>query len=322
MKAINILVLTSFILLVACSTNKQQRKVIVPEGEPEWLYAPQSGCSETFICTSGEGESFTSSDVASKKSMASIFETQIDASFKYSKKDFSSDELNEMKEIVNSGINEKVNGVLKGVVIKERFSKDGLKFSLASLNKSKAYDLLKDEINRLDSKISHFYTIGSKLYLKKLYLLLNERNLLNEKLVILNGSGISTTMTFKKISNLRNKSNGYKVVKIKQSNKSSAFINKKIKELLLELGYEIAEKNNDYFINLNFSTKEEFLNVKGFKRFSFIYEITATTNLGKKLGSIVIDVTQNGRNKEDAFLKAKKQIVSKIGTNITKLNLK
>ena len=77
------LIMTIVVLLIGCSSNSTKRSVIVPEGEPEWLYSPQSGCDEkNEICASGEGINFNQSDSHARKSLASIFETKITICFR------------------------------------------------------------------------------------------------------------------------------------------------------------------------------------------------------------------------------------------------
>jgi hypothetical protein len=310
------------LLLIGCSSSKTTNSVITPEIEPSWLYSPQDGCSENELCASGEGSVFAESDANSKKSLASIFETKINAEFNFTKHSFSNAELVEMREYINTEINEQVQGILKGVSIKERFKKDGLSFSLAFLNKKTVSQILKAELGRMDNKLMHFYNMRNRLFLKKMNVLFNQRNVLNEKLIIVETKGRSIPITFSHINAIKYKSIGGEKITIRVLNSMPKYILKKIEEQLSDIGYKIVTKKNDYFLNLSYKRVEEYLKVKGFKKYTFTINVETKNNIGKKLGSFsVIDVV-NGRNEKDAFLKAKEKLLEQFESKFEKLNFK
>jgi hypothetical protein len=310
------------LFIIGCSTKNKTRTVIVPSGEPTWLYSPQDGCSEEELCASSEGRKFIESDANAKKSLASIFETKINAEFNFTKNSFSNEEIIEMREFVNSEVNEQVEGILKGASIKERFKKDGLKFSLAYLNKITVKKLISNEISRIDNELMHFYNMKNRLFLKKMNLLYNQRNILNEKMIIVASSGMQSPINFSQINSLKYKSIGGSKVTIKALNNVPAFLLKKVEELLSDLGYKLVSTKNDYYLNLSYKKKEEYLNVKGFKKYTFTINVDTKNNIGKKLGSFSVTAVENGRNKKDAFLKAKTKLLNEFEVKLEKLNFK
>lgn len=324
MRYIYFISLSLIILMVSCSSSKTaKREVIVPEGEPEWLYSPSSGCDKNKeICTSGEGTNFKSSDANARKSLASIFETKINSSFRFTKHNFSDSEVVEMSEMVSNKIDEDVTGILKASYIKERFKKDDLAFSWAAIDKQKSSKVLRAELKRLDDEISHFFNQRNRLYLKKLNVLYYQRELLNEKLVILGGSGVSSSVSLAQINMIKFKSKGGAKIGIKTLTNVPELIVKKTEAILTDVGYKIIKKNDiNYLVQLTYIEKEEYLNVPGFKKWTFELGIESKSNAGKKLGGMVINVISNGRTKKDAFAKVRNKIVKEFEDNLEKLNL-
>ena len=311
------------VIVASCSTSqKVERSVKVPKGEPLWLYSAQEFCKDRLICASAEGSSKSESDARALKSLAGIFEMQVKGEFKFSKHSFSGEEQTEMEEYVEDNISKKIDLVLKGAEIKERFTKNGLNFSLAALDKAKTRKLLVGEIRDIDSKLKHFYGLKSKLYIKKMNILYNERMLLNEKLIVVDKSGIPVPVTFKQINDLKFTTGGGSKLKFVVGSKVPENLMKKLSEVLTDVGYKITEKDEDYAIAVSFSDNEEFLNVRGFKKFTFEMNMKASNNSGKEVGTYVVSMVSTGRDKKDAFLKVRKKFVSQVEVNIDKLNLK
>ena len=98
---------------------------------------------------------------------------------------------------------------------------------------------------------------------------------------------------------------------------------KHVEQVLGESGFEVS--NNlavDYFLSVKYKTINEFINVKGFEKYSFELNIASQNNLKKQIGSFSVSQTATGRNKQDAFLKIKNQIIDQVDEKINLLNLK
>ncbi len=310
------------LMLLACSTTRTKRKVFVPEGEPEWLYAASTGCGDAEICASGEGASFKEADAHAKKALAGIFETKIKAEFNFSKQNFSNQEKIEIREYVEDQVNQQIDLVLKGSFIKERFTKEGLKFALASLKKAESLNILTQELTKIDDEMDHFFKLRNRLYIKKLNMLFNKREILNEKIIILNATGIPRRITFSQINELKFKSSGSTRIKLESKGDIPSVLLKKIEETFTDVGYKITKKaDQSYLIHIGFKELEEYLNVRGFKKYTFIITIDSKNNTGKRVGGYVLNLTSNGRDKKDAFLKVRSKIITQIEENLAKLNL-
>lgn len=316
------------ILFTSCATNKSKRKVEI-DGErsldaPEWVHSPKDGCNEeSEICASAEGDGQQQADANARNNLASIFETKIKSNFELEKFGYTHAEAEALTERVSSSVTESVETVLNSVEIKDRFQKDGLYFSLASLNKFKAAKTLNQEIKTIDDQLSFLYKEGNKSSILKMHMLFEQREMLNQKIIIITGKSKPTSMSFSKINLLKFKKNSVSKILLRNVNDAPKTLIKWIESLLTEVGYKVIEKANvEYIIRVKLIKKEEFLNVKGFKKFSFNYVMEARNNTGESIGTYSTTLVSTGRNEKDAYLKIKVKLQDEIKSNLNKLNLK
>ena len=319
--------LVLFVLLSSCATSKKSTKPVMKVGEvevPSWVYNIDEACLDaTEICASAEGDTVNSADINAKNSLGSIFQTKIKSEFSLEKFGFTGPEAQAMQERVSSNVSESVNTILKGARIKERFLKDDLHFSLAVLDKVLAKKSLRQEIRSIDDQLMYFYSKGLKSSLIKMHLLLNKRNLLNEKYIIVAGSGIPSQMTYSKINGLKYNGNNLNKINVKTTGTVPRTVVKRIESMLTEMGYKLMKNQAvDFNIRLKYKAQDEYLNVKGFKKYSFSLTVEAKNSTGVKLGSTISEQVGLGRNKQDAFLKIKNKLIEDIRNNIDQLNIK
>ncbi|MBT4793140.1 MAG: hypothetical protein HON90_16325 [Halobacteriovoraceae bacterium] len=318
MKVISLICI--LLAVFGCSTPK--KKKWVAENEPEWLYSAADGCNKDEICATGSGSTQKEADAYAKKALAGIFETKVQAEFQLTKQSFSAKELSEIKEYVEDQINQQVNIVLKGLEIKAKFSKEKIFFSLASLSKPKTLNILKQEITRIDDEMAHFYKLQNRLYIKKLNLLFNQREMLNEKIMVIDNSGINRRYTFSQINNLKFQTKKGRKIHFNSTENIPLVLLKKIEEVFTGVGYLITKGNDsDFNVMIAYKEIDEYLNVPGFKKYTFTVELAAKNNINKKLGVYLITKLAQGRTKADAFLKIRQSLVTEIENNIDKLNL-
>ncbi|MDP7319791.1 MAG: LPP20 family lipoprotein [Bacteriovoracaceae bacterium] len=311
------------VIAVGCASYSQKEQGETDQQEPSWLHAPDEGCAESELCASGEGATRAEADANAKKAMGSIFETKIESSLIFSKSSFSSKEKYEIQEEITENILERVDQILQGVKIKERYHKNDLFFSLASLNKVKSIKLLTQQIGKLDDELEHLYELRSRIHLKKLNSLFNRRSILNEKLILLGHPGIKSPLSFSDINALKFSDSGANKIFLKSKSEVPQVLNKKIEALFTEIGYMITNKKNaEYYLYVSFEDKKEFLNVKGFEKFTFTVTLEARSSFGKKVGVLSQSEVSNGRNKKDAFIKVRSKLIENIQKNLGKLNLK
>ena len=96
----------------------------------------------------------------------------------------------------------------------------------------------------------------------------------------------------------------------------------KTQTALTDVGFKVvADKNRDFDILGNFLVTEEYLNVNGFQKYTFLYTLETKNSSGKTIGGLSLSYTTNGRNEKNAFLKVRKKFLNDIDTNLEKLNL-
>jgi hypothetical protein len=323
-----IVLCVALMVFVGCATKNAKVKTSPISAEmkdmPEWIHSIDEACDNaTEICASSEGTSIINADLNAKKSLASIFQTKIKSNLTLENYGFTAPEAEAIAERVSNTVTESVNVLLKATYIKERFSKDGLYFSLAVLDKDKVKKSLRLEINALDDQIDFIHNKGLKSSLIKLHVLFNKRQALNDKYVIISGSSLPTNMSFSKISSLKYSKNSLNKISFKLVGDVPRIIAKKIEAMFSEMGYKIVSTGKqNYGIRIKYNMKDEYLNVKGFKKFLVILSLEAKLIGGDILGAYTTQKEALGRNKQDAFLKIKDLIIEDIRNNIDKLNIK
>jgi hypothetical protein len=316
------------LIFISCSTSKKKTDIELDGGEaidvPEWIYAPQSSCNEDQeICASAEGENSQISDTNARKSLGSIFESNVKSNFLIEKHGYTKAEASMLTERVSSEVSETISVVLNSVSIKTRYKKDGLSFSLASLNRLNAAKVLREEIKTLDDKIDFLYKKGNKSSIIKMHLLFEKRDQINTKIIVITNNPISTNMSFSKISQLKySKKSGNRVF-VKAVNTVPRTLKKWIESLLTQSGYKVVQDSNiDFILKIKYFVDEEFMKVKGFKKFSFSTNLEGKSNTGDKLGVFTVTVLGTGRTKQNAYLKIKKKLQEQIKRSFEKINLK
>ena len=329
-KTLYLLSFIVFFLTAGCSSQKSKESKRIKDLDgaekakaPEWVYAPDEGCSSNHLCAAGEGESMNQADARARKAIAAVFSTQIKSQFDIHKTSFSDEEVSELKERVNDVVTEKVDGILKGVEIEKRFQRDGLYFSLASLTKSKAIESLRREIKSLDSELTHLYSLKRKSSVMRMMEILDERAGLSDKLIALKGSSSEAPVSFAQIQNLKFNTKGYDKVFVRAGDNVPLSLSKSFSESLSESGYKVrSDLAVDYIIDLKYEAREAYLNVSGFKKYVFTFSAQALNNLKEKIGSFNVTQTQTGRTEQDAFIRAKMKLQDEAQKKLSKLNLK
>lgn len=311
----------TLISIFGCSTSKKIDRENKISGAPEWLYAPDQACNNTKeLCASGSGESLEGADLNAKVSLASIFQTKITSNFEVQNTSLSSSEVEEMTEKVYSSVEESISEVLNGVFIKKRYLKDDNFFSLASINKNKASKLLRNEIKELDDKLDYLFKEKKRTNLKQMLFVFDKRQMLYERLTILDKSAKPSKYTFGQISNVKSSivnSN----IGINYDESIDNEFKKWFEGMLSDLGYKISKKENNYSLKLIKKVSEQYLKVSGFKKFQFSFAAEALNNSGEKVGTLSVEMISNGRNETDAYLKIKPHLYNKIEQNVYKLNM-
>lgn len=323
----NFIIIFLLSIIVSCSTTTKKQQGYEYDGEkeieiPEWVFDINEACeNKKFLCASAEGSSFANADLNSKKMLSSILEVKIMAKSQIKKFGLTSLESKGLEEKVSFEVQEEINSLLNGVKIINRFKKGKSFYSYAVLNKSDSLKILKDKVKKIDAKMISLYSQKRRVYINRLLALLTERNALKREVIILEGSVRRSPVSYDDIYRLKDTVNENQNLSIKVIGEIPESLLSKIEEELTSMGFEISEKKGNKLLKINFLTKDEYLNVKGFKKFSFSLTVEAYSYDLKKLGIMNIKKFVNGRDKTDALSSVLGQITSEMKIKLDKLNI-
>lgn len=302
------------------NSEEKKRKTI-----PEWVYSPMDGCNkQTQMCASGEGDSLQSADAAARKSLASIFETEIKSEFS-SNTQSSQEGLDpstaEYIESTYNSINETVDQSLEGVEIKERHNKDGVFYALAFLDKRKAADRIRKEMRTIDKKLEIMFQKKKRSLYKKMMALYEVRDALATRYHFLTEMKPSERVSLVDINSVKYGKTS-KVLRIKMDMSGEmGDVGKQLKNILAQVGHKIVRSKPDVTIKGNVASTKEFFNVAGFEKYTFTLNISAINNNGSKIGSIVSSQTATGRSKQDVFRKVRGKFNKIVDEQLEELNI-
>lgn len=309
-------------LIQSCSSTRVDDPIDTVDINGAWIYEPQKGCTPNQLCASGEGKNQEEADINARKSLASIFATKINAKFEYTKQSLDNAQVSEIKESIVDQVNAQVDELLKAVTIVKRFEKNGLMFSLAALDKVASGQVLRQEITKMDDEIQHYFNLRNRVYIKKLVTLYNKREILNEKLTVINSHGIPRGITFSQINALKYDQGTMGKIFMAMDETVPQVLAIKTQTALTDVGFKIVPtEKKDFELRGSYKATEEYLNVNGFKKYTFEYFVESRNAKGKKIGGMNLSYTTNGRSEKNAFLKIRKKLLGDIDSNLDKLNL-
>jgi hypothetical protein len=321
-----LLIFITLLFISSCSSTKKKNKEDTRSVKtPTWVYEPMSGCkSQTEICASAEGDSIQAADSSARKSLASTFETQIKAEFTSntasSQADMDPSTAEYIQETYNQ-LNETVDQSLKGVEIKLRFEQAGVFYALASLDKRKAADRIRQEMRGIDKKLAVMLDKKKRSLYKKMLTLHGVREDLASRYHFLMEMKPGEKVTLVDINSVKY-GKASKVLRI-ALNMSGEMgdVGTKLKNILAQVGHQIVRSNSNVKINGSVTALKEFFNVKGFQKYTFTLNISALNSKGAKIGSIVSSQTAVGRSKQDVFRKVQNKFNKIVDDQLEDLNI-
>lgn len=315
----NILIL---LLLGGCSLFKTGPQLSENSGEvPGWVYAPYEACVEASeLCATGEAKTMAEADAQARSNLASIFEVKVLSEFNVQTTSTQSFPWQgAVRQEVQQSLKESVDQMLEAVQIKKHFKKNKLSYSLASLDRDKASELVLGRLTKIDTELETHWKNRSRLNLRKIIRLNLEREKLNERYSIVSGSGKPAPVTYKEIISWRESRPKTEALSLKVG-QAPEWMTEKLKELLTEAGFRIVSKGADKMVSLNVESIKEYLNVEGFEKHTFTMNLTSFEN-GEKKKVLAASETVTGRSQADALLKVKTFFTDYIEQNISDLHL-
>lgn len=324
-----LLLLIVLAFIVSCSSNQKKSKQGGLEYDeeknidvPAWVYSINDECdTNIYLCASSEGESSLKADLNAKKALASILEVRITASSEVKKFGLTSIESKGLTEKVSFETKEEVDIVLKGAQILKRFKKDKSFYSYAVLEKRPAQKIIKSKLEALDDKIESLYSQKKRVFVNRLLVLLAQRDALAQELILLDGKYKSAPISFEQIYTLKNSKLANSSIHIDVKNEAPTNLIQKIEEELTSMGFILTRSQAKNRVEISFETDEEYLNVKGFKKYSFILNMKSYDSKSRRLGVLSVKKITTGRSERDAINSVIKQIINEIKINLEKLNI-
>ena len=281
---------------------------------PDWAKNASSSCKDSEICSSGSGNSLEMAKTDARNGIQRFFEVEVNSSFKNEL----SNNNNEVRENSYENLEESTKGILKGVKITKTYEDKSAFYALAVLKKETVIDELGFQINKLDKQMEVLLNDNSLASTKKLENLYEERERLNQKLLLVSGKKAKENISYKNIFDKKQQNKKIErkfFVDIKNED-----IDGKIKQLLSDNG-AIAVKSPDMAqttIKAKVSNKKDFLNVKDFVKYTITFNVDIVKN-GKIIHSINKKITDTGIDYDEIYASALNEFFDYLDDNFINL---
>lgn len=290
--------------------------------DPTWVKDASKACKKSELCAVGEGESLSRAKRAARLAIGKIFTTQIKS--KFSEK--ISSENGSLNEETSDEVEEITDVVLEGVTItKSHETKTGY-FALAALNKRKASENFKREIQKLDEQMTVLmedYSAGSLMKVEPLY---KKREVLNSRVAFLTGMGVPPVVSYEDVFKGKKAAAATMIVHVYLDEDEPKAIETVLAKVLSDRGFKttsgrVRNKASTHIVTGEYVAEKQYLKVEGFEKYKFLLKIKAANAQKVESGALSTSVITTGRNLAQAMEKALPEIKEYIVANIDKLNI-
>ncbi len=305
--------------LISCSSTKNMDSDI---SDISWISESEKACdSKVYICAVGFDKDENVADIRAKQNIASYFSTTVSSDFQYSKQMSASDQG--IIETASKKVSESVNEKLKAVIIAKRTQKAGKYYALAQVKKELLSNELRADIRAYDSQLKTLKAQGNRTNIPKMKDLMAVRHLLNKKFIIVSGYKIPEKVSYEDVFNLRNAKMGGEKIHIKYTKNFPFSLKKHLEAMLTQTGLRVVgEQGADYTLKAQYQARKEFINVKGFEKYTHTLSLSTIDGKSNNIGTLNVANTATGRSRADSFLKAQNYLMKKIDNNFENLNIK
>ena len=310
------------LLISSCSQLKTKPEISETSKEvPGWVYAPYEECvEERELCATGEAKTYAESDAQAKANLASIFEVQIKTDLKVNTNSTQGMPwASEVRQEVQQSLQESVNQILETVQVKKHFKKDRLTYALASLDRSKASDLLRGRLDKIDEELESLWSRRQRTNMRKIYKLTLEREKLNERYSIVSGMPKKAPVTHAQFLAWKDSRPKSESLALKLEG-TPDWLREKIHEMLTESGFKLVKGDASKSVQVKVESKKEYLNVQGFEKYTVTMNLVSFEN-GEKNKVISTSETVTGRSEADALLKVKAAFTEYLEQHLSDLHL-
>lgn len=299
--------------------------------KPEWINDPMKACVEKRdLCAVGSGTGDMVAEAKARAAVGEFFETKVQSKTqaKTTASSFKESDIvrdYEQNDYFENDIQTVSEQVLEGVEIKKRFEYGERVYALAVLNKQKAAGRLRKKLRSLDKKMSVLLKDNSRSYFGKLKKLFKTRENINFRYELVSGGLVPEEVTYAQIFEKRKKFDKNRApiyVEIKEATELKE-LESLIKKWLLDNQYKIATKKKSHKgLTLAGSMKSEklFLDVEGWVKYKFVFDLYTKNAKGEKLGGLRFDVVKTGRSYKQSYENAFPFITKHLEENLDELN--
>jgi hypothetical protein len=291
--------------------------------KPAWINNPDTECFKlSELCSVGIGTSRSDAIRSAKVEMAKIFSTKISAEFTGSLKT----NVKETNEELQENIKEETQGILEGVQVKKIFDQNDGFYVQVTLDKKKASEGIKLKITDLDNEIKSIYEDNrksGKIQLKKLFV---KRQALNQNYLFLTGSEITSPIASDLIFKSSKESIKGVLVHIHFEEKEPKQFEAATIKFFTDMGFKVTTGTTVSELATNsisgkVISEKQFLSVAGFKKYKVILKVSASNIKKHETGHLNLEATETGRNYQQAYELAEKDILNDLKDKIIELNI-
>ncbi|MDR3290376.1 MAG: LPP20 family lipoprotein [Rickettsiales bacterium] len=260
---------------------------------PDWVSDKGKECSNSEVCAIGTGDTLNEAKRDARANILKYFEANINTNFK--------NEITESGDDVKTkssfNIGENAEGILNGVDIKKTYNEKKTSYALAVLDKTKISNILKNDIEKLDTKIELLLEEKGAINYPQLEILYKRRESLNKQYMFLNDKGIPEKVKYAQIFKTKNNIGklGYY---LKIEGKSSNGLKNVLKSIIVQAGGKIVSNLNaaERVIIGEVKEREQYIKVDGFVKYIVEYSLESKTKDGVSQSVLTQEYEEIGRN--------------------------
>jgi hypothetical protein len=288
---------------------------------PEWIDDTSKVCKKSELCAVGSGISLSMAKVNATSSIAKIFETKVKSTFTTEVTFEGGSETS----WGNERIEEATEMALNGVMHPHSYNGKDYYYALAKVKKSKLARIFQKEMDLLAEKMvatSKVKRTGALFELENLY---KSWELFSKRYTFLTGIDKSAPLSYKEILERKRNAASDVVIHLYLDEKKPRQLTPHLESILTQIGYTISKgevmgSDATHLLIGKLKWQKEFLKVKGFEKYKFIFSLDAKNRRHRQSGKMSYSISETGRNFEQAYQKALGHIKNYIVKDLHKIS--